>query len=151
MEELSEVGALGGMAGGAPDGFRGGVLGSIAEGVPGLTGLVPAPVPPQPPDVEPPPPTTPGHISSGVLQGSAIRRVEPIYPPIARSARVAGSVQVEVVIDEHGHVVSATLVQGHPLLSQVALDAARQWKFRPTLLNGEPIKVTGVLIFNFRL
>jgi protein TonB len=58
---------------------------------------------------------------------------------------------VEVVIDESGSVATANVVDGHPLLRQVSLEAALQWKFRPTLLSGQPIKVTGVLIFNFRL
>jgi protein TonB len=60
-------------------------------------------------------------------------------------------VSIEVVIDESGNVISTTIVEGHPLLRQAALEAAQQWKFRPTLLSGAPIKVTGVLIFNFKL
>jgi protein TonB len=94
---------------------------------------------------------TPRRVSGGVLQGNAIRRAQPTYPQIARTARVAGPVEVEVVIDESGHVISANIVEGHPLLRQAALEAAAQWKFRPTLLSGVPIKVTGILVFNFRL
>ena len=120
----------------------GGVLGSVAG---------PVEAPPPPPPKEEPKKEPPRRVSGGVLQGNAIRRVQPIYPPIARAARVQGSVQIEVVIDEEGNVISATVVDGHPLLRQAALEAAQQWKFRPTLLSGQPIKVTGILIFNFKL
>lgn len=95
-------------------------------------------------------PATP-RVSGGVLPGNAIRRVRPVYPARARGARASGQVHVEVVIDESGNVISASVVRGHWLLRQAALEAARQWKFRPTLLNGAPIEVTGVLIFNFTL
>jgi protein TonB len=151
VEELPEVGEPGGMPGGVPGGSRDGELGGVAGGVPGSAGPITVIPPLSPPTVEALPPTPPRRVSRGVLQGSVIRRVEPIYSPMARSARISGLVQIEVVIDERGNVISATVVQGHPFLSQAALDAAWQWKFRPTLLNGEPIKVTGVLIFNFRL
>jgi protein TonB len=137
-------GVLGGISGGEPGGRSDGIIGGISN----LAG--PSLVPP-PPKVETPSPVMPRRVSGGVLQGQAIRRVQPLYPPIALSARIVGPVQIEVVIDENGNVISTVVVQGHPLLQQAALDAARQWKFRPTLLNGEPIKVTGVLIFNFRL
>jgi protein TonB len=86
-----------------------------------------------------------------VLQGNAIRKTQPVYPPIARATRVQGQVQIEVVIDVDGSVIQATMIDGHPLLRQSALEAAQHWKFRPTLLSGEPIKVTGILIFNFTL
>lgn len=153
VQELPEVGEWGGMPEGVPGGVfggePGGQSGGIVGGMPDLAD--PGVVPPPPHIVETPSPATPRRISGGVLQGQAIRRVQPVYPPIALSARVSGPVQIEVVIDEHGNVLSAVVVQGHPLLQQAALDAARQWKFRPTRLNSEPIKVTGVLIFNFRL
>jgi len=119
----------------------GGVLGGVA-------GPVEAPPPPPPKEEKKEPPR---RVSQGVLQGNAIRKVTPVYPAIARAARVQGTVQVEVVIDEEGNVISAQVIEGHPLLRQAALEAAWQWKFRPTLLSGEPIKVTGVLIFNFKL
>jgi len=154
-ERLPEVDTSGGVPGGLPSGdprgMLGGVVGGTPDGVPDSTRSMKATVFPRPPELDESPLTKPRRISGGVLQGNAIRRVQPAYPPIALSARVSGSVQIEVVIDENGNVVSAEVVQGQPLLSQAALDAARQWKFRPTLLNGEPIKVTGVLIFIFRL
>ncbi|MBI3949585.1 MAG: TonB family protein [Acidobacteria bacterium] len=155
IEELPEVNQLDGPPGVMPFGVEGGVEGGerdgVVGGVSGSTGSIAAPTEPPRPEVKTPAPTMPRRISGGVLQGNAIRRVQPVYPLIARSARVSGSVQIEVIIDENGNVISATVVQGHPLLQQAALEAAQQWKFRPTLLSGEPIKVTGVLVFNFRL
>jgi TonB family protein len=89
--------------------------------------------------------------SGGVLQGSATRRVMPEYPIGARSARVSGQVVVEVTVDEQGNVISVQAISGDPMLRDAARDAARGWKFRPTQLNGVPMKVIGTLTFNFNL
>jgi TonB family protein len=88
-------------------------------------------------------------VSSGVLEGSATRKVAPAYPPIAKAARAQGAVQVNVTIDENGNVTSADAVSGHPLLRDAAIEAAKQWQFKPTLLGGEAVKVQGLLTFNF--
>lgn len=104
---------------------------------------------------EPPPPSTPtptpraAPISGGVLNGKAISLPKPAYPPIARAARASGTVVVQVLIDENGNVVSAKAVSGHPLLQAVAVSAARQARFSPTKLSGQPVKVTGVIQYNF--
>jgi protein TonB len=90
-------------------------------------------------------------VSDGVTQGLAIRRITPPYQAIARAARAFGAVQVQVLISEEGRVLDADVINGHPLLRQAALDAARQWQFRPTLLSNVPVKVQGVLTFNFTL
>jgi TonB family protein len=90
-------------------------------------------------------------VSGSVLQGSAIRKVPPAYPPIARAARAQGAVQVNVTVDENGNVIDANVVSGHPLLRDAAIEAARQWQFKPTLLAGEAVKVQGLLTFNFTL
>lgn len=87
--------------------------------------------------------------SGGVLQGSATRRVTPAYPPLAKAARVSGAVVVEVTVDEEGNVMSARAVSGHPLLKDASVAAARGWKFKPTTLGGEPVKVIGTITFNF--
>jgi protein TonB len=84
-----------------------------------------------------------------VLNGKAVRLVTPQYPAIARSAHASGSVQVQVLIDENGNVVSAHAVSGHPLLQAAAVSAARASKFTPTKLSGQPVKVNGVIIYNF--
>jgi TonB family protein len=89
--------------------------------------------------------------SGGVLQGSAIRRVEPTYPPLAKAAQVSGSVVVEVTIDEEGGVVSSRAISGHPLLKDAALAAALGWRFSQTKLEGVPVKVFGTITFNFNL
>ena len=87
--------------------------------------------------------------SGGVLQGTATHRVTPTYPALAKAARISGSVVVEVTTDEEGNVVAARALSGHPLLKDAAVDAARQWKFAPTLLGGTPVKVIGTIVFNF--
>jgi TonB family protein len=86
----------------------------------------------------------------GVLAGSAVTRVEPIYPPLAKAAGVSGVVVVEVTINEQGGVISASAVSGHPLLKEAAETAARGWKFSPTILSGVAVKVIGTLTFNFQ-
>jgi TonB family protein len=100
----------------------------------------------------PPPPKSDvprAPLSGGVLNGKAVRLVQPPYPAIARSAHASGQVRVQVVIDENGNVISATAVSGHPLLQGAAVAAARSSKFTPTKLSGQPVKVTGVIIYNF--
>jgi periplasmic protein TonB len=102
---------------------------------------------------EPPPPPAPtpprAPISGGVLNGKAINLPKPPYPPIAKQAHAAGTVVVQVTIDENGNVISAHAVSGHPLLQAVAVTAARGAKFSPTKLSGQPVKVTGVITYNF--
>jgi protein TonB len=102
---------------------------------------------PPPPPPKPTPPKAP--ISGGVLNGRAVRLVQPPYPAIARSAHASGQVKVQIVIDENGNVISATPVSGHPLLQGAATAAARASKFTPTKLSGMPVKVSGVIIYNF--
>ena len=89
--------------------------------------------------------------SGGVFQGSATTRVEPAYPPLAKAARISGSVVVEVTADEEGNVISVRSISGHPLLKDAAVNAARGWKFAPTMLSGVPVKVIGTITFNFNL
>jgi TonB family protein len=90
-------------------------------------------------------------VAGGVLQGSALKRVQPSYPPVAKAARASGPVQVQITVNEKGEVIEAMAVSGHPLLREAALEAARQWQFKPTELGGAPVKVQGVLTFNFTL
>ncbi|HYL99968.1 MAG TPA: TonB family protein, partial [Blastocatellia bacterium] len=89
--------------------------------------------------------------SGGVLQGSAIRKVEPAYPPLAKAAKVSGTVVVEITIDEEGKVIAAHPLSGHPLLKDAAVAAAQGWVFKPTLLQGTPVKVIGTITFNFTM
>ena len=88
-------------------------------------------------------------ISGGVLNGKAKSLVKPAYPSAARAVNAAGAVSVQVVVDEDGNVSSATAVSGHPLLRQAAEQSALESKFAPTLLQGQPVKVSGVIVYNF--
>ncbi len=87
--------------------------------------------------------------SLGVINGKATYLAKPPYPAAAISVRAAGAVNVQVLIDERGNVVSASAVSGHPLLRAASENAARQSKFTPTLLSNQPVKVTGVIVYNF--
>ncbi|MEO6590204.1 MAG: TonB family protein, partial [Pyrinomonadaceae bacterium] len=88
-------------------------------------------------------------ISGGVLNGKAVDLPKPAYPAAARAVRASGAVNVEVTVDQSGNVISANAVSGHPLLRASAVSAARSAKFKPTLLSGTPVKVSGVIVYNF--
>jgi periplasmic protein TonB len=123
----------------------------IAPGA-GTGNIISAPTKVEIKDEPPPPPPKPtphAPISGGVLNGKAVHLVTPPYPAIARSAHAAGAVQVQVLIDENGNVIAAHAVSGHPLLQAAAVAAARASKFTPTKLSGQPVKVNGVIIYNF--
>lgn len=90
-------------------------------------------------------------VSGGMLQVNAIKKVQPTYPPVAKAAGVQGPVQVTVTVNENGEVTNTNITSGHPLLSEAATEAALQWKFKPTLKDGSPVKTQGVLTFNFTL
>lgn len=133
---------------GLPDGTVPGGSGNGGDGP-----VVPVPTPPQPSNdvakvTQSPPPARLKHI--GIINGLATSRVEPPYPELARSANVQGAVVVSVTVSETGRVLEAHVISGHPMLRQVSVDAARRWKFSPTILNGTPTKVTGTITFNFR-
>ncbi len=100
-------------------------------------------------DPPPPAPVTPKQISGGVLNGKATSLPKPIYPPAAVAVKASGAVSVQVLIDEGGNVISASAVSGHPLLRAAATEAARRATFSPTLLMGNPVKVSGVITYNF--
>ena len=89
--------------------------------------------------------------SGGVMNGKAVHLVTPPYPAIARATKVSGQVQVRVIIDETGQVIRAEAISGHPLLRGAAVMAASQCTFTPTTLGGQPVKVSGVIIYNFVL
>lgn len=139
----------------------GGPSGPVGPGT-GTGGPIGGTAPPKvvvPSDDEPPPPTpkpTPEPkknvtISGGVLNGRAISKPQPSYPPIARAARAAGTVVVSVTVDESGKVIAAHAVSGNPLLTQAAVQASYGWRFSPTLLSGQPVKVSGTISFIFNL
>jgi protein TonB len=103
----------------------------------------------EPPPPKPTPKPAPKTISGGVLNGRAISLPKPQYPQIARAAKASGTVVVQVTIDESGRVISASAVSGHPLLKAAAVQAAYGARFSPTMLSGQPVKVTGTINYNF--
>ena len=102
--------------------------------------------PPPPKPVEKPKPSI---VSGGVINGKASHLVQPPYPPAAKAVHASGTVNVQVLIDESGNVVSASATSGNPLLRAAAVQAARSSKFTPTQLSGQPVKVSGVIVYNF--
>lgn len=101
--------------------------------------------------VEQPKKEKPVVMTGGVVNGKAINLVKPQFSAAAKAVRASGTVNVQVLIDEKGNVVSASAVSGHQLLRQSAESAARASKFTPTFLTGQPVKVTGVIVYNFAL
>ena len=83
------------------------------------------------------------------MKSQLIRKVEPEYPELARRARVQGVVILVVTVDEEGNVADIKVSRGHPMLNEAAERAVRQWKYSPTLLNGEPIPVIATVTVNF--
>ncbi len=130
---------------GVPAGFQGGIPGVV----PGA--FQPAAVAVAPPP--PPPPTgkrEPIRVSE--LQNSKlIRRVEPVYPPLAVKVHLEGVVLLQATIDELGVVTDVRVLRGKALLTQAAVDAVKQWRYSPTILNGEPMPVVTTITVNFKL
>ncbi|MFN2455502.1 MAG: TonB family protein [Pyrinomonadaceae bacterium] len=129
-----------------------GIPGGVVGGSGGNTGPTKTEALDEPPPPPPPKPTpVPKNIvvSKGVLNGSAISLPKPPYPAIARAAHQSGTVTVQVTIDENGSVTSANAVSGPPLLRAAAVGAARQARFKPTLLSGQAVKASGVITYNF--
>jgi protein TonB len=128
----------------------------MAPGVPDGDSNVAPPPRPDPPPVKPAattivPDNRPVRVTSNVLQGKAIERRVPAYPELVRRIHLQGEVAVEVIISPEGRVESARAISGHPMLITTALEAARGWRFGPTILNGVPVRVTGVITFVFKL
>jgi protein TonB len=134
---MGSSGVIGGVPGGIPGGQMGGVIGGIISSTP----------------VAVPKVATPQRVrvSQGVSAGLLVRRVNPNYPPLARQARISGQVVLRAVISKDGSIENLTLVSGHPMLAPAAIDAVKQWKYRPYLLNGEPVEVDTEVLVNFTL
>jgi periplasmic protein TonB len=90
-------------------------------------------------------------VSQGVSTGLLVTKVPPQYPDDARQARIQGTVVLKALLDTNGDVEDLTLVSGHPLLAPAALEAVKQWKYKPYLLNGQPVKVETQITVNFQL
>jgi protein TonB len=139
-EEAPDMSA--GMAGGVPGGVAGGSMGGVIGGV--IGGMGGAPPPPKP-------------VASRIRQGGSLQaallvnKVQPVYPPLARQTRISGTVRLHAIISKQGTVESLEVLSGHPLLVRAAMDAVQQWKYKPTLLNGEPVEVDTTIDVIFSL
>lgn len=142
------VGVVGGIPGGVPGGTPGGVIGGIISSVPQA-----APPPPPPVVKEAPKPVAPQRIRVGgnVQQAKLINQPKPVYPPLAKQARIQGTVRFNAIIGRDGSIADLKMVSGHPLLAPAALEAVKLWKYQPTLLNGEPVEVVTQIDVNFTL
>jgi len=134
------AGVIGGI-GGVPGGQIGGVIGSIVNSTSSLA-AVPKFVPPTPQRVR---------ISQGVTKGLLIQKIEPPYPPLARAARVQGEVVLSALIDSNGQITNLQLISGHPMLVPAAISAVKQWRYKPYLLNGQPVEVETTITVIFSL
>ncbi len=138
-------GVVGGVPGGVPGGSVGGVIGGIISAAPVA--------PPPPPKVEAPKPAAPQRIRVGgnVQKAMQLFTPSPVYPPLAKQARIQGVVKLNAVISKEGNIEQLTVVSGHPLLIPAALEAVKKWRYKPTLLNGEPVEVITQIDVNFTL
>ena len=134
-------GVVGGVPGGIPGGQMGGVIGSVISATSSLA-AVPKFVPTVPQRIR---------ISAGVTRGLLIQRVEPTYPTLARSARVQGDVVLSAVISTSGSIENLQLVSGHPMLVPAAIAAVKKWRYKPYLLNGQPVEVETTITVIFTL
>jgi len=108
-----------------------------------------APPPPPPPKKEAP--KGPQRVGGNVMAANLIRQVKPSYPPLARQARISGTVVFSAIISKEGTIENLALVSGHPLLVAAAREAVSQWVYKPTLLNNEPVEVATTISVNFTL
>jgi periplasmic protein TonB len=138
-----EGGVVGGVPGGQAGGVVGGVLGSIVT-------QAPVAIPKE--AVPPPPPTSQRvKVSAGVTAGLLLTKVQPSYPPLAKQARIQGTVILQAVIGKDGSIQHLKALSGHPMLIQSAIDAVSRWKYKPYYLNGEPVEVDTQVTVNFTL
>lgn len=134
------------------------------EGPPSMDGLVPGGIPggvpnavltemarAVPPAIVKPAPPQKLRVSSGVAQGMLIYQLKPQYPRLAMQARIQGTVVLQAVIDKDGKVRDLHLISGHPMLAPAAIEAVKQWRYRPYLLNNEPVEVDTQINVNFTL
>jgi periplasmic protein TonB len=131
------AGVVGGVPGGVPGGAMGGVLGSVMSSVPTAVPKVATP--------------QRVRVSQGVTQGLLLHKVTPQYPPLAKQARIQGTVVLSALIGKDGSIQNLHVVSGHPMLTNSALEAVKEWKYKPYILNGEPVEVETTINVNFSL
>jgi periplasmic protein TonB len=134
---MSAGGVVGGVPGGVPGGQMGGVIGGIISSTP----------------VAVPKVATPQRVrvSQGVSQGLLIKKIQPAYPPLARQARIQGQVLLQAEISKDGTIQNLRLISGHPMLAPSAIEAVKQWRYKPYYLNGEPVEVETQITVIFSL
>ncbi|MBV8477479.1 MAG: energy transducer TonB [Acidobacteria bacterium] len=134
---MSAGGVVGGVPGGVPGGSAGGVIGGIISSTP----------------VAVPKVATPQRVrvSQGVSQGLLLKKVQPAYPPLARQARIQGQVLLQAEISKDGTIQNLRLISGHPMLAPAAIEAVKQWRYKPYYLNGEPVEVETQITVIFSL
>ena len=147
-EDLPPPSAAGGVVGGVPGGVPGGVGGGV---IGGIIGSVPSAAPPPPPPVKEVKQVQRIRVGGNVQAANLIRKITPQYPPLAKQARVQGTVRFQAIIGKDGTIQNLQLISGHPLLVPAATDAVKQWLYKPTLLNGEPVEVVTQIDVNFTL
>ena len=99
----------------------------------------------------PPPPAVPIRVAGQVAATKLLNQTRPVYPPLARQARVQGTVRLEAVIDKEGSITELKLISGHPLLIEAAMNAVKQWHYEPTLLNGVTVEIITAIDVNFTM
>ncbi len=132
-------GVVGGIPGGVPGGQLGGVIGGIISSTPSIAVI---------PKLEP---AKRVRVSQGVTRGMVLRKIEPTYPKIALGARITGVVLLKAVISKDGVIKELEVVSGHPMLVPAAIEAVKQWRYRPYLLNGEPVEVETNITVTFQI
>ena len=140
-ESPPPVMATGGVVGGVPGGIPGGQMGGVIGGIISSTPMaIPRVATPQR-----------VRVSQGVSQGLLIRKVQPVYPPLARQARIQGNVVLQAEISKDGTIENLRLMSGHPMLAPSAIEAVKQWRYKPYFLNGEPVEVETQITVIFSL
>ena len=134
-QQSSTAGIVGGVPGGVPGGAAGGVIGGII----GSTSIPKIAAPQR------------VRVSQGVTEGNLLRKVQPTYPPLAKTARIQGDVVLNAIISKNGNIENLRVISGHPMLVASALDAVKQWKYKPYILNGEPVEVETTVTVKFTL
>ena len=128
-----------GVVGGIPGGVAGGQMGGIVGGV---VGAAPAPALATPQRVV---------VSQGVTSGMLLKKVVPEYPAVARTAHIQGAVELSAVIGKDGKIQDLKVISGQPMLAQAAINAVRQWRYKPYVLNGQPVEVQTTITVNFKV
>ena len=150
---LPDAGVTGGVEGGVTGGVEGGVVGGVEGGTVGgtLGGQVGGEVGGTGTEPKPEPPAGPVRVGGNIKEPKKLRNVPPLYPEVAKQARVQGVVVLEATIDRSGRVDNVRVLRGIPLLNEAAVEAVKKWVYSPTMLNGEPVPVIMTVTVNFTL